>query len=107
MPPDHGLGLDEHEDVEPTSPEAAQDDPEETIRAGDARTSGGTGGGGELLAPGEVLEREVGVRAECRSQTAEKHEEQAQHDQVRVGGDGENVNGLRANRFWRGTAVVA
>jgi len=89
VPPDHGLRFHEHEDVEPPSPEAAQDDPEPTIRAADAGTSGGLGEGGELLSQGEVLDREVGVRAERRSQAAENHEEQAHHGHMRVGGDGE------------------
>jgi hypothetical protein len=63
MPPDHGLGLDEHEDIEPARPESAQGDPEQAIRAADAWTSGGAGERRELLAQGEVLEREVGLRA--------------------------------------------
>ena len=62
VPAHDRVWLDDSEALGPTAPEAAQQDPEESVgRPDDGVPS--TGHGGELLAEGQVLDHEVASRA--------------------------------------------
>ena len=61
MPPDHRLGLDEDEDLEPAGPEAAQREPKPPVGRGDVGrpSCGRREEAGQLLPERQVLEGEV------------------------------------------------
>jgi hypothetical protein len=64
MPPNDRLGLDEHEHLQPSTPQSAECNPEASVGKADPRTPTAVGERRQLLPEGEVLKREIGVRAE-------------------------------------------
>ena len=79
MPADHGVGLDDDEDVRPSRPEPGKDDPERAVGLAQVRAARGALQVGQLLAQGEVLQCEVGPAAEGGPQRAKEAQEQVDH----------------------------
>ena len=91
MPPDHRLGLDEHEEVDPARPQPTEGDPQQPVGSQNPGAATALGEGRELLPPGEVLEHEISAASEGRVEGAE----QAKHDRTRVDECGGNINASR------------
>jgi hypothetical protein len=64
VPPQDGVGGDDHEGLPPPGPDSGQPDPEEPIRGAEFRPGHHSPVYGELLAQGEVLQGELAVAAE-------------------------------------------
>jgi hypothetical protein len=79
MPADDGLGLHEHEDLGPPSPEAMQEDPEPAIGCRHAWPAAGPGNDAELVPQRCVLEHQVGTASAGGTQDSEEQKERASH----------------------------
>ena len=92
MPAHDRVWPDDGEALGPTAPEAAQEDPEESVSAPYDRVSS-TGQSGELLAEGQVLGHQVAARAQSRVERRQESHKEAKH---RAGED----QGPGLNRQW-------
>jgi hypothetical protein len=79
MPADDRLGLHEHEDLGPPSPEAMQDDPEPAIGWRHPRPAAGPHEYAELVPQRCVLEHQVGTASAGGTQDPEEQKERASH----------------------------
>jgi hypothetical protein len=78
VPAHDRIRLDDGEALGPTTPESAQQDPEEPVGGPKDRASS-TGQGGKLLAEGQVLDDEVASRAQGRAERRQEGREEAKH----------------------------
>jgi len=79
MPADHGVWLDDDQHVRPAGPEPGQDEPESTVDRVQARASSSALEVGQLLAEGEVLQKQVLAGLEGGAQRAKESQEEAKH----------------------------
>jgi hypothetical protein len=92
VPTDDRLGLDEHENLGPPSPEATQDDPEPAVGCRHPRSAACLHEDAELVPQREVLEHQVSPATARRTQDSKEQKEQAIHRPFRFEGRGGNVN---------------
>src|SRR6266568_1555296 len=74
MPPDHRLGLHEHEEVDPARPQPTERGPQQPVGSQNPGAATALGEGRELLTEGEVLEYEISAAAEGRTEGGEYQE---------------------------------
>ena len=72
MPADHGLGLDDDQDLLPARPEPVECDPEGAGQGGESRCGSRLGVGGELLAKGQLDDRPLSASSEERRSTTKQ-----------------------------------
>ena len=72
VPPDHGLGLHDDEDLVPIGPDSAPQHPETAVPLREARPFHRLMEGDELLPQGQVLEGQPAAGLECGAKRAEK-----------------------------------
>ena len=76
MPADHGVGLDEDQDLLPSRPGSQQEDPDGPIGRSDPGSAASLGEGGKLLAEGEFDNRLfASASKESRNTTKEGYQE--------------------------------
>ena len=88
MPADDGLRLDDDKDVRPARPQARQNEPKGSVDLAQARAARGASEVGQLLAKGEVFERQLRAGAEGGTQRSKDVHTQAGHGWImhEVGG---------------------
>jgi hypothetical protein len=79
VPADHGVWLDDHQDVRPARPEPGEHEPEGAVGLVEAWASRRAPRVGQLLAKGEVLQGKIRTRAAGRAQCAKDPEKQGRH----------------------------
>ncbi len=79
MPADDGLWANEAQGVAPGRPAAGEPDPEDAVRWREARTLGTMAQKGQLLAEGEVLERQMSARPQGGGERAQQNEQEGTH----------------------------
>jgi hypothetical protein len=103
VPAHDRIRLDDGEAPGPTTPESAQQDPEEPVGWPKDRASS-TGQGGKLLAEDQVLDHEVASRAQGRVKRRQEGYEAARHQAGEDPGPGLNRQWFQARTgFWRRT----
>ena len=96
-PPHDGVWLDDGEALSPAAPEAAQQDPEDSV-GGPNDGALSTGEGRELLAEGQVLEDEVAPGAQSRAERRKEGYEEANHRAGEDPGSGPNRQWFQSRR---------
>jgi hypothetical protein len=79
VPADDGLRLDDDKDVRPARPQARQNEPKGSVDLAQARAARGASEVGQLLAKGEVFERQLRAGAEGGTQRSKDVHTQAGH----------------------------
>jgi hypothetical protein len=72
VPADHGLGLEDDENLFPSRPEPEQSNPESAIKGCEPRPGSRLGVGGELLAKGKLDDRLLPATLEEEQNTVKK-----------------------------------
>jgi hypothetical protein len=105
LPPQYGVGGDDHEGPSPPDPDSGQPDPEEAIHRAQLGSVGRSLVHGELLTQGEVLEGELAMVAEEEGEDTKQVEEGIDHRAEILAGSAPTDQLLgRRLRFWRRTA---
>src|SRR5439155_5191227 len=79
LPPQNGVGSNDHKRLSPPGPDPGQRDPEKPISRAELRPGHRSLVDGELLVQGEVLEGELAVAATKKGQEAKQLEQEGDH----------------------------
>ena|SRR5438876_1014284 len=82
MPPDHRVGLDEHERRTPPPPRLGQDDPRQAISPPETRTCARAFHSVELLSKGDILNDQFVVSTTGQRQRPDQHRDYLQHTSI-------------------------
>jgi hypothetical protein len=79
MPPQHRLGLHDHQAGAPLAPPLGEEDPKESIPPAELRALDRSGQRDQLLTEREVLERDGPVSPAHQSDRSEEYDQRGQH----------------------------
>ena len=79
MPPQHRLGLHDHQGRTPVAPSLREEDPEESVSLAELRALDRSGQRGQLLPEREILERDSPVSPAKQSDQSQEYNQRCQH----------------------------
>ena len=79
MPPQHRLGLHDHQGGTPVPPSLGEENPEESVSPAEPWPFDRSGQRGQLLPEREILERDSSVSPAERSDRSEEYDQSRQH----------------------------
>ena len=79
MPPQHRLGLHDHQSSAPLAPSLGEEDPEESVSPAEPGALDRSGQCGQLLPEREILERDSPVSPAQQSDRSEEYDQRRQH----------------------------
>ncbi len=106
LPPQDGVGGDDHQGLPPPGPDSSQPDPEEAIRRAQLGSGRRSFVHRQLLPQGKVLDRELAVAAEEEREDSKHVEQEGDHRAEILSGSAPTDQRLAAGRgFGEGQAV--
>jgi hypothetical protein len=79
MPPQHRLGLHDHQGSTPLAPSIGEEDPEESVSPAELWALDYSGQRGQLLPEREILERDSPVSPAQQPDRSEEYDQRRQH----------------------------